>query len=263
MGSFEDFLLGFIQGVCEFLPISSSSHLALIGGKTTFYTIIALHLSTVVTILLFYRKETASLLSGTCDILRLTYSKNSKKVWLILMTFVPFAVIGFMCDFFKLVPANKFIPGLSSIFFAILLYLTSKCDRYRTTLHSFFDAFVIGLAQTLSIIPGASRLGVTLSCMFLLGYTTRYSIKFSLLISIPVVIAANIWYLLKIILRLERINLSLINLSQIITASLTSIVFGFITLYFLNKFAESKRLIPAIVVYRVLFGIFILVYLIR
>lgn len=253
---FGDVLLGIIQGVCEFLPISSSSHMTVLGLDVNFTTIIFMHLSTVLVIFLFYFRDCMELIRGALDVLLLRRTPESRKALLVLTTFVPFAIVGFIVDMFYNVSNSKILMGISSITFGILLYVCNRSrSMTRKRVKSFKDALIIGLCQLISILPGASRLGCTISVMRIMGYPINESIRFSLLASIPVILSANIWYVAKIAFGIGNAQALHIDLTQVITSFSVATVFGLCALYLFDRLAKYDRTMALICLYRIVFGL--------
>lgn len=257
MVDYENFLLGLTQGVCEFLPISSSAHLTRFFKDIPYHTVISLHLATILTIVIFYRQDIARLILGGFDVLLRRSTKNRHEALLVLTTFIPFAIVGFIVDhFYKITPSNMSM-GMSGIVFGILFYLSNlQISHKRKDVHSFIDAIIIGCFQLFSIIPGASRLGCTITGMRILGYSMQKSIRFSLIISIPVIISANIWYFIKAAFHINNFVIEKgFDLHSFIITFISAFGFGCISLYIFSKYADKKLSIIMITIYRVIFGI--------
>lgn len=257
MVDYENFLLGLTQGVCEFLPISSSAHLTIFFKDIPYHTVISLHLATILTVVAFYRKDIARLVLGGFDMLLRRSTKNRLEALLVLTTFIPFAVVGFIVDHFYKITSSNISIGVSGIIFGILFYLSNLQISYRRKdVHSFTDAIIIGCFQLFSIIPGASRLGCTVTGMRILGYNMHTSIKFSLIISIPVIISANIWYFIKAAFHINNFVIEKgFDLHSFIITFVSAFGFGCVSLYIFNKYADKKVSIIMITLYRIIFGI--------
>lgn len=234
--------------------------MTVLGIDVDFTTIIFMHLSTVFVIFLFYFRDCMELIRGALDVLLLRRTPDSRKALLILTTFLPFAVVGFIVDTFYNISGSKIRIGVSSIIFGIILYTCNRArSMTRKRVKSFKDAFIIGLCQLASIIPGASRLGCTISVMRIMGYPINESIRFSLLASIPVILSANIWYVIKIAFGVGHAEAFQVDLMQVITSFSVATVFGLCTLYLFDRLAKYDRTMALICLYRVFFGLSLIV----
>lgn len=251
----EAILFGMIQGISEFLPISSSAHLIIAQGEIVLGNILILHLSTMLVIIIFFFKDIKKLFLGFLDILTNKKSDNMKSTLLLIISFLPFAIIGFLCDIFFNIPKTNTIIGISSIIFGALLYISDYYPiKFSGTVSSFKDALLIGLSEIISIIPGSSRLGITTSCMRFLGYSRSEAIKFSLIISIPIILLGNAWYIIKYFVLSTTIIQFDINL---IFSCISAILFGFITISFITKHT-SHAMFTIFAIYKIIFGIMVL-----
>lgn len=183
---FKYILLGIIQGITEFLPISSSAHLVImqkllgIGGNELALSLI-LHLGTAVSLVIFFFK----------DILKLL--RNLKLLSLIIIVTIITGIIGVSGkDFFEGLFTSTSLVATALVFTGIILILTKKfMDAKRDNLN-LKDAFILGIAQGLAIIPGISRSGITISTLLFRRINRESSFRISFLASIPAVFGATI-----------------------------------------------------------------------
>jgi len=247
------FLLGVIQGITEFLPISSHSHLIIFERFLNFNNNnevinLAFHLGSLLSVLVFFFKELLVLLQNRNIIINLFIGT------------IPVVIIGFIFHYFGLIKilSNPLIIGSTTILFAFLLFFSDKKDQNNTIeLNlSMKDSLIIGLYQIISLIPGVSRSGITITAARFLNYTRYDAAKFSFLLSIPTTGAACFLGVLDII----KIGSAELTLNAFI-AFLSSFIFSLVTLMlfmsFLRKFSFNF-----FVYYRVIFGIFIFIYFI-
>ena len=183
----NEILLGIIQAATEFLPISSSGHLALFSNLTSnvnvfFFT--ALHLASLLAVLIFTRKEIWKLI---------TFEKAYRKMWLfVLIGIVPAAVVGF---FFGGIIESAFSSLLIvslGFFFTGLILLSTKNIKSTSKLN-YSKSFFIGLAQIFALLPGVSRSGLTISSGLMAGVNKEEAIKFSFLMFIPLSVGAFLY----------------------------------------------------------------------
>ncbi|MBO8160965.1 MAG: undecaprenyl-diphosphate phosphatase [Thermosipho sp. (in: Bacteria)] len=226
-------LLGIIQGATEFLPISSSGHLALFSKLYDIDPNISLfsflHLATLLAILIFVRKELVEILKGL-----IAFEKNyySLLVKLIIST-LPAALFGIL---FNSSIENSFNSlKLISFFFLLTssaLFISDNLGKNKDFFSmTYIDAFIIGLFQMLAIFPGISRSGFTLFGALLIGMERGKALKYSFLMSIPVIFGAGI--LESNHLRFDAIT---------IVSGITAFIVGLFSLYILKKVTLIKKL---------------------
>ncbi len=182
----NEIILAIIQAITEFLPISSSGHLALAGkflGDVNLFLITFLHLASLLAVLIFTRKEIFKLLS---------FKKEFNKVWIYLVVAtIPATIVGyFLREFIEQSLNSLLFIGISFIFTGMILLLTRFTIR-DDELNS-KNALIIGLFQALAVFPGVSRSGMTISSALFLGIKKEQAVKFSFLLFIPVSIGAFI-----------------------------------------------------------------------
>ncbi len=251
-------LLGAIQGITEFLPVSSSAHLIVIPKLFGFpyqgkEFDVFLNLGSLLAILVFFRAAFFSMLFGLKDFVIDKRTQNRNFFITIFWSSLPTIVVfGIAETVFNIEINSPVIMGISMIVFAVVLYL---CDiRESASLKvTRTDSILTGIAQTMSLIPGVSRLGACLSMMRYLNYTREDSFKYSMILSIPPVAGACFLKLLKILCS----NAYTIDWSMVMFGCFSSFVFGLISLEMVCRFMRKFTLFP-IVVYRILFGLFLL-----
>lgn len=184
-------ILGLVQGLTEFLPVSSSGHLeigkALLGvdpDNSLIFTI-AVHGATVLSTLVVFRKDILNLLSG---LFKFQWNESTRYVFMILLSMVPAGLIGllFKDQIESLFNENLLLVGGSLVLTAILLFLTLKVKTHDREV-TFGRAFIIGIAQAIAILPGLSRSGATISTGLFLKIDREKVAKFSfLMVILPV-----------------------------------------------------------------------------
>jgi len=194
------FLLALIQGATEFLPVSSSAHLALlpdlIGVATQPVVMdVAVHVGTLFAVLLYYSSDTAAMLRGFGHLLcgRL-HTPAAQLVRLLALATIPVIVAGFILHLTNTADLlrDPALIGTAMIVFAIPLYLADQIDssHRKTSEWSPGSAIIMGLAQALALIPGASRSGVTMTAARWIGYGREEGARLSMLMSVPTIIAS-------------------------------------------------------------------------
>lgn len=194
MGFWEALILGIIQGLTEFLPVSSSGHLEL--GKAIFgddslpeesllFTVVV-HAATALSTVVIFRKDVLEILKGLFQFKRNEESEFSVKV---LISMIPAAVVGILFDeqIEALFSRNILLVGGMLILTGLLLFLADKAKDTNKDV-SFKNAFIIGLSQAVAILPGISRSGATISTSVLLGIDRSKAARFSFLMVVPLIL---------------------------------------------------------------------------
>ena len=246
----EIFILSAVQGISEFLPISSSAHLILISSffelKTNSLLIdISLHLGSLIAIIFYFRKDLFDL------------NNNRKYLNLILFGSIPLLIFGYILHSSELIYLlrNIKIIAFTTLFFGIILFFSdqAKTEKNISTNLDFKSIIFIGLFQILALIPGVSRAGITLTAARFLKFNRVDSVKISFMLSIPALAGASFLGLQDLIRQPLEINY------LIIFAIILSFLFSFITvkffLNFINKFSLNIFIIYRILLSLILFGI--------
>ncbi len=195
-------LLGVIQGITEFLPVSSSGHLViaqrLFGIESPGAGLeIALHFGTLVAILAFYREELTRLLAPIFRPGIFLKSESAKRIGLLIVASIPAGVVGILFERYitSLFDTPRFAAGMLLVTAAILG--ATALVRRRDTQINLPRAVVIGLAQALAIVPGISRSGSTIGFGRLLGIDAEDAARFSFILAIPAIAGATLLEILK------------------------------------------------------------------
>ncbi len=194
MNEFDAAILGIIQGLTEFLPVSSSGHLELgkaILGDTSvpeeslLFTVV-LHFATALSTLVVFRKDVAEIFRG---LFQFKWNEETEFTAKIIISMIPAAFIGFYFEdeLESLFGGNVLFVGFMLIITALLLWLADKAKNTQKKV-SFSNAFVIGVSQAISILPGISRSGATISTSVLLGNDKTKAARFSFLMVVPLIV---------------------------------------------------------------------------
>ena len=262
----EFFLYGLIQGLTEFIPVSSTAHLKVIslflGLNDPGISVSAIiQLGSVFAIIWFFRRE---ILNG--DNLYFKNNVNSffKKNFFISIFIgtIPILLLGgfvkfFIQNFFNAVLRSNFSIGIISILMAIFMYFAdiSKSKFKNIENHNFVDSLLIGLAQAFAIVPGVSRSGITISTALLSGWERRDAAKFSFLLGIPAITIAAIIEFFFTLGQLDKISLF-----PLVVGLITSFFSSLFALDFFLRYISSNG-IKIFVFYRLFLGILILLNL--
>ena len=245
----EIFLLSLIQGITEFIPVSSSSHLILFSNYTNFeeqslLVDVSLHIGSFLAVLCYFYKDI------------LDFVKNKILLLKILISSIPVMLVGFFLVETNLIEnlRNIKVIAWTTLIFGILLYFSDKRDLSKNieSNFSFKSAIFIGTFQILSLIPGVSRSGITMTAARILNFNRFDSAKISFLLSLPTLGAVSLFGLNNT-LSSNNINFSLINILCIFLSFLFSILTIKYFLHFVKKFSLN-----VFVIYRVLLGIILL-----
>ena len=241
-------ILGILQGLTEFLPVSSSGHLVLgqyflgINQPGNAFEIIV-HLGTLLSVLIFFRTDIISLL-------RFSNQRYSRMyvLYIIVGTF-PAVIIGLVFkDSISLFFDNRMVVGYALIFTSFILFL-SFFKRLNKKNISFFLAFIIGCSQAIAIIPGVSRSGITICTAILLGIPSKEAAKFSFMLAIPVISGAGLLSFL------DSSNIAGIPIFAGLVGFFSSFFIGLIALKWLLSLLEKGKLYY-FGIYCLLIGIF-------
>ena len=252
--------LAIIQGLTEFLPVSSSGHLvltsSLLGWKDQGLKIdVAVHVGTLGAVIFYLREDLKKMIWGTVNCVQGNKNEGVTLTILVLLASLPVFLSGFLIAW--LIQGglrNPAIIGWAFIIFGLLLYMSDKYAYQKKSIHqmSWKDALKIGLAQALAIIPGTSRAGVTITMARFLGYNRRDSAKFSMLLSVPAILGAATLLGLDLIKNQQ----SFFEVSTAFAAGI-SFLTALIAIYLMMGWLRRQTYTP-FVLYRVLIGIFIL-----
>lgn len=273
MNIIEAIVLGLIQGITEFLPVSSTGHLTVAGKLmnlispahpeewTSFIAVI--QLGTLLAVLIYFSKDIANIikdflnenLSG-----RKKYSEqslNSRMGWLIIIGTIPVVIIGL--GFKNIIEGNLtknlYVIASSLIGLAIILAIAEKAAKHKKELKdvTILDSIVIGIAQCFALIPGSSRSGTTITGGLFMGLNRETAARFSFLLSIPAVLASG---LLELYESIPYLNPSLIL--NMIVSTVVAAVSGYLAIDFLLKYLR-KHSTFVFIYYRIALGIIIFI----
>lgn len=210
MTFFSAMILGLVQGVAEFLPISSSGHLSLfqhffqltdVEHDHMFFDVL-LHLGTLVAVFFAYRRDIAELLREFFCMIRLRRLPQGqtpdiparRMILMIIVATLPLVLVLPIKDKVELLYQNTFFIAFALVLTGTLLFLSDRMPRGHKTAATatMTDAVLVGLAQAVAVVPGLSRSGTTISAGMARGFDRTYAVKFSFLMSIPAVLGANI-----------------------------------------------------------------------
>lgn len=276
MSIFEAIILGIIQGLSEFIPISSTAHLTIAGkwlglvdpenpeAWTAFIAVV--QIGTLVAVLWYFYKD---IINITKSFLKENLSKrkkykeqsqNSKMGWLVILGSIPIVTIGLALK--PIIESNitkdLTVIGTSLIALGIILWLSDRFSKRSRDISKVgvIDAIVIGLAQCVALIPGSSRSGTTLTAGLILGLERDAAAKFSFLLGIPAIFGSGLLEFVSEFSHLEQLGLI-----QLLVAVIASAISGWFAIDFLLKYLKKNSTL-LFVVYRIAIGAVLLSFFI-
>ena len=250
-------LSGIIQGLTEFLPVSSSGHLALfvnmfgfdVDGEFLLFALI-LHLGTLLAVFIAFAKDIKELFMAFLTLTAKIFTGKFKYagleiyerfVILIFVATLPLVAGAFLEGTVSAVAYNSRIIGALLLVNAVILFF---CDRIKTRditekTASPKNALIVGLVQLIAVVPGISRSGMTITGGLLNGFTREFAVKFSFILSIPAIIGASVFHFADFIREGETITRELA--SNAIIGFLFSFVFGFAAIIMLRLIAKNRK----------------------
>jgi undecaprenyl-diphosphatase len=231
----EALILGIVQGITEFLPVSSTAHLILFpwffnwGGEVDSLTFdISLHAGTLLALLLCFRKDWITLIT-----------KKQRLFVLIILASIPAGVAGFLLnDVAEKYLRKPLLISFTLIAVGIVMLLAEKMYKYKSIEQTGLkDAIIIGIAQAIAVIPGVSRSGITISAGLFRGLEREASARFSFLLSTPIIGGATLLHLRKAFLGHENHDIRLFAIGFI-----ASFITGFMAIKFLLNFLRKYPL---------------------
>ncbi|PKN52777.1 MAG: undecaprenyl-diphosphatase UppP [Deltaproteobacteria bacterium HGW-Deltaproteobacteria-13] len=252
MDIFQSVVLGLVQGLGEFLPISSSAHLVLVPWlfqwKDPGLTFdIALHVGTLLAVILYFWRDWLNLIGKG---LTKPKEREGKLFWYLVLATIPGAAIGYLLEHkAETVFRNPVLIACMLILLGIILYVVDRNSKKQidVTHISLKTSFLIGLSQALAIIPGVSRSGITMTTALALGMTREGAARFSFLLSAPVIFGAAAIKIPKVIA-----NPSVID-TPFLVGMIVACIFGLASIGFLLRYVQTKTFLP-FVWYRFILG---------
>ena len=262
MTTLQIIILAIVQGITEFLPISSSGHLVLVPylfgwADQGLAFDVAVHLGSLAAVCIFFRKDIASLLSGGVQILAgNNKTPESRMALAITLGTVPAAACGLM--FASWIEQNLRDPSVivyTLAGYGILMALADRFGRRERNIASvaYKDAFIIGCAQALALVPGTSRSGVTITAARMLGFERTDAARFSFLLSAPVILLAGGYKFVELIMSGVNVAWGQLALGAVVACIVAYISIEFfmrvVTRIGLAPFAIYRLILAAVILY--------------
>jgi undecaprenyl-diphosphatase len=263
MDGLEAILLAIIQGLTEFLPISSSAHLILpsqlLGWPEQGLAFdVAVHIGSLIAVLFYFRTDVKQMILAWFA--WVFYSKKTPEgrlAWAVIFGTIPVGIIGLIVNYFGWVETyfrDTSVIAITTLVFAFVLWwadVHSKKNRHEASLTA-KDIFVIGFAQAIALIPGTSRSGITMTAALLLGLTQQAAARFSFLLSIPAILLPGALKSYELSHQVDAIHWELLLLGVVVSASA-----AFICIHYFLKLLDQIGFMPFIY-YRIALGIFLM-----
>ena len=272
MSTIQAIFLGVVQGLTEFLPISSTGHLTLVGKLmhlvsddhpeqwTAFMAVI--QLGTLMAVIVYFWKDLILIVN---DFLKENVisrkrikeqSSNSMMGWFLIIGTLPVAIIGllFRHKIEGVLTKNLYVISISLIVLAVILAVAEKTSKFNREMKNikWYDALFVGIAQCFALIPGSSRSGTTITGGLFLGFTRETAARFSFLLSIPAVAASG---LLEFYESLKYLNTQ--GALNMALGTIAAFIVGYLTIELLLRFLK-KNTTFVFIFYRIIIGILIL-----
>ena len=248
-------ILGLLQGLTEFLPISSSAHLILLpelagwDDQGLLYDVGA-HFGSLLALLLYFRKDLARMGAGWVASFSTGRNREAELVWFLLIATVPICLAGLLfhqaLDYLR----DPLVIAGATVLFGLLLWWADRRGKRARDLRGLGlrDAVVIGLFQALALIPGTSRAGITITAGLWLGLSREAASRFSFLLAIPTILLAAGYELLN-----ASFSAAQVDWPALFTVSAVSFISAYLTIHWFLKLVERTGLLPY-VIYRLALG---------
>ena len=257
----QPIFLGILQGLTEFLPISSSAHLRIAGeffntpvdpGAT--FTAIT-QIGTELAVLIYFRRDITRILIALVKSLRTRQSSDDARLgWFIGIGSLPILVLGFLGqDTIRSTFRSLWLIASVLIIFGLILGFADRVGASSRKLSNLKtrDALLYGIAQSLALVPGVSRSGATIAMGRILGYERVAALRYSFLLALPAVFGSGLYELYKALT--DPSTPSTYSMSMTIVATLIAFIVGYVMIAWLLKFVSTRSFAP-FVIYRVLLG---------
>ncbi len=262
MSLIQIIVLALVQGLTEFLPVSSSAHLILVPVISQWQDQglafdVAVHVGTLSAVMWYFRNEIVRMTADWFEsISKRQLVGESKLAWAVIWGTIPVGLAGLLLhDFIDTQLRSPLVLAWATIGFGLLLWIadvTASRQRDESTLN-WKDVLIIGLAQALALIPGTSRSGITMTAGLLLGLTRTAAARFSFLLSIPTILLAGGYKGLKLLEQAAPVDWLAIILGIVLSA-----ITAYLCIHYFLKLLDRIGMLP-FVVYRLVLGMTLLV----
>jgi undecaprenyl-diphosphatase len=259
----DSVILGIIQGLTEFIPVSSSAHLIIIrdilgiqsGNGLAFDAV--LQLATVLAVLVYFWKDILSLIKSFVFWVIGKGIEDSQKILIlsIIIGTIPAIILGLLLEsYMDTVFRTLFLTSVTLVFGSILFFVAEKFAKQNENL-TIRKGFIVGLFQTLALVPGMSRSGMTISGGLFTGLSRETATRFSFLLSFPIILGSGLKKLFDLIKGGELSSVG----PELLLSSMIAFIVGIFAIHFLIKYLKTHSL-KVFAVYRVVVAVLILIY---
>ncbi|CAM4170304.1 undecaprenyl-diphosphate phosphatase [Pseudoalteromonas ostreae] len=264
MSIIEIIVLALIQGLTEFLPISSSAHLILpsqiLGWQDQGLAFdVAVHVGTLIAVIIYFRKEVVEILTAWFKSFGAQGATDDSKLgWWIVLGTIPAAVLGLIFkDLIELYLRSAWVIAITTILFGLLLWYADVKGKQTKTIYqlTWKSALMIGMAQAMAMIPGTSRSGITMTAGLMLGMNKQSAARFSFLLAIPVISMMGLYYTIELAL-----GDHIVDWTTLILGAGLSFISAYACIFLFLKIIERMGMMP-FVIYRLLLGVGLIVFL--
>jgi len=250
--------LALLQGLTEFLPVSSSAHLILLpvlaGWEDQGLAFdVAVHVGTLIAVVAFYRKDVAQIIvAWSRSVVGKGMTDDAKLAWYVVLGTIPVGLVGItLPEVVETVLRSPLVIAGSTIVFAFLLWFAEKQAKEERTTITLLDAVIIGLFQAVALIPGTSRSGITITAGLMTGLRREYAARFSFLLSIPVIALAGMVKGLELYKSAIPVQWDMISIGVCLSA-----VMAYLSIGWFLKLLDKIGMMP-FVFYRLILGVFL------
>lgn len=254
-------ILALVQGLTEFLPISSSAHLILVPvilhwPDQGLVFDVAMHVGSLAAVMLYFRKEIVTMtVAWFGSALKQKHNQDSRLAWWVILGTVPAVLAGLLFkDVIETQLRSPLVIAWATIGFGVLLGVADRVAKHVRNEYSmtFKDTLIIGGFQALALIPGTSRSGITMTAGLFLGLNRDAAARFSFLLSIPIILASGLFKTKDLLESNQPVDWFLLVLSVVLSA-----LAAWLCIHFFLKLINRIGMMP-FVVYRLVLGVFLL-----
>lgn len=263
MDTFQAVALALLQGLTEFLPISSSAHLillpVLVGWEDQGLAFdVAVHVGTLMAVVAYYRKDLKQIIAAWFgSVFGKAMTDDARLAWYVILGTIPVGIVGILLpDSVEAMLRSPLVIAGSTIVFGLLLWFSEKIAKEQRRSISLLDAVIIGLFQAIALIPGTSRSGITITAGLMTGLKRESAARFSFLLSIPVIALAGMLKGLELYNTAAPMMWDLVLIGAFVSALVAYVSIGWF-LQLLNKVGMIPFVVYRLVLGGFLFAIFL------
>lgn len=263
MTLFEIIILAIIQGLTEFLPISSSAHLILPSAVLGWHNQglaydVAVHVGSLLAVMIYFRQDIMRLLAAWFrQGFSQQQSSDSKLAWWVILATIPAVIAGFILkDVIEQYGRSALVIACTTIIFGLLLWYADRKATMQKSLEqiTWKNALFIGLAQAIAVIPGTSRSGITMTAGLLLGLNRESAARFSFLLSIPIILGAGLLATVDLLQSPDPVQWM-----ELLIGAMFSFICAYACIYLFLAWISRIGMLP-FVIYRLILGVLLLLF---